>query len=276
MSDIKQTVRDTYSEIARRTAGGCDEGIVTRSNSAAIGYDGTDLQAVPDGSNMGLGCGNPLAIADVKPGETVLDLGSGGGFDCFLAANAVGPTGKVIGVDMTEEMIAAARANAEKGGYGNVEFRLGEIENLPIEDASVDVVISNCVINLVPDKRRAFAEAARVLKPGGRMHVSDLVLAQDPPEWLLEDDAALVNCVGGAIARDEYLALIGAAGFTSVTVDAEHDATTWLNGYLEGQDEGECECECSCCGATMHLPDGLVASLTITARKPELAGPRNP
>jgi SAM-dependent methyltransferase len=276
MSDIKQTVRDTYSEIARRTAGGCDEGIVTRSNSAAIGYDGTDLQAVPDGSNMGLGCGNPLAIADVKPGETVLDLGSGGGFDCFLAANAVGPTGKVIGVDMTEEMIAAARANAEKGGYGNVEFRLGEIENLPIEDASVDVVISNCVINLVPDKRRAFAEAARVLKPGGRMHVSDLVLAQDPPEWLLEDDAALVNCVGGAIVRDEYLALIGAAGFTSVTVDAEHDATTWLNGYLEGQDEGECECECSCCGATMHLPDGLVASLTITARKPELAGPRNP
>jgi SAM-dependent methyltransferase len=261
--DVKQTVREGYGKLAQETDGRYS------APAETVGYDEADLAAVPEGTPS-FGCGNPTAIAGLQPGETVLDLGSGAGFDCFLAAPAVGPTGRVIGVDMTPEMIEKARENAVRAGHTNVEFRLGDIEDLPVESGSVDVVISNCVINLAPDKAKAFAEAYRVLRPGGRMHVSDLVLAQDPPEWLLGDDAALVGCVGGAIAWDDYLALIAAVGFTGVTVDAEHDATAWLNGYLDsqGDEDGEGECECGCCGAACHLPDGLVASLTITARKP--------
>ncbi len=265
--DMKKTVRENYGEIARRATQEQDNGsIVTRSNPEAIGYAGEDLEAVPDGANMGLGCGNPTALADLKPGETVLDLGSGGGLDCFLAANTVGPEGHVIGVDMTEEMIATAQTNAAKGGYANVEFRLGEIEDLPVDDASVDVVISNCVINLVPDKARAFAEAFRVLKPGGRLHVSDLVLDGEAPADLLQSVAAYVNCVAGAVSRQEYLATMAAAGLTEVTVRVEKDARALLN-TCSTPEEG---CGSGCCGSTdlPELPEGLVRSITVSARKP--------
>lgn len=265
MGEMKQTVRDSYGEIARRRAEGQNEGVVARSDAEAIGYAASDLDTVPEGANMGLGCGNPIALADLKPGETVLDLGCGGGFDCFLAANAVGPEGRVIGVDMTEEMIAAARANAAKGGYRNVEFRLGDIESLPVENASVDVVISNCVINLVPDKGRAFAEACRVLKPAGRLHVSDIVLDGEAPEALRESAAAYVNCVAGAVTRQEYLRLMQAAGLTEITIEHEQDATDLLNGCCVADEDGEGCCSCS---LPPEIPDGLVQSITVSARKP--------
>lgn len=268
MEEIKKTVRDNYAEIARRSAAGERDGAVPRSNLEAVGYREADLDAVPHGANMGLGCGNPTAIADLKPGETVLDLGSGGGFDCFLAANAVGPEGHVIGVDMTEEMIAVARVNAEKGGYRNVEFRLGEIENLPVEDASVDVVISNCVINLVPDKAKAFAEAARVLRPGGRLHVSDIVLGGDAPEELLDSTAAYVNCVAGAIRKEEYLRLLECAGLIGITIEREQDATDLLSGCCLPEDGEGGGCCCSCGDEAPQLPEGLVTSITVSARKP--------
>jgi len=221
---------------------------------------------------MGLGCGNPTALADLKPGETVLDLGSGGGFDCFLAANAVGPDGRVIGVDMTADMVAAARANAERGGYGNVEFRLGEIEDLPVQDSSVDVIISNCVINLVPDKAKAFAEAFRVLRPGGRLHVSDIVFDGEAPADLLESVAGYVSCVSGAVTKQEYLGAMAAAGLSDVTVHVERDAKELLNGCCAPADDDEGGC--CCCGSDdlpemLEIPDGLVKSITVSARKPQ-------
>jgi len=185
------------------------------------GYDATDLAAVPEGANLGLGCGNPVAMAALKPGETVLDLGSGAGFDAFLAAQRVGPEGRVIGVDMTPEMIARATSLARKHGYGNVEFRQGDIEALPVDDASVDVILSNCVVNLAPDKAKVFREAFRVLKPGGRVHVSDLVLARPLPEALLQDMDAYAACISGAMLKDDYLAAIRAAGFQGVAVASE-------------------------------------------------------
>jgi SAM-dependent methyltransferase len=268
MEDIKQSVRDNYGEIARRSVEGCEDGIVTRSDPEAVGYREADLEAVPEGANMGLGCGNPTAIADLRPGETVLDLGSGGGFDCFLAANAVGPDGKVIGVDMTEDMIAAARANAAKGGYANVEFRLGEIESLPVADASVDVVISNCVINLVPDKVRAFAEAARVLRPGGRLHVSDIVLNGEAPAGLLESVAAYVNCVAGAVSQQEYLRLMAASGLADITIERELDAADLLNGCCADDESAGCCCSSSS-DPMPEPPADLVRSITVSARKPQ-------
>jgi SAM-dependent methyltransferase len=173
---------------------------------------------VPDGANLGLGCGNPIALASLSEGEVVLDLGSGAGFDCFLAANKVGKSGRVIGVDMTPEMLEKARENAEKGGYSNVEFRLGEIENLPAADNSIDVIISNCVINLSPDKKQVFGEAFRVLKPGGRLMVSDIVLLKELPDFIRDSVAAYVGCVSGALMKDEYLATISGAGFAGVQV----------------------------------------------------------
>jgi arsenite methyltransferase len=189
--------------------------------SKNIGYTDEDLNAVPDGANLGLGCGNPVALASLKEGETVLDLGSGAGIDCFLAAAKVGKTGKVIGVDMTPDMLDKARENARKSGCKNVEFRLGEIENLPAADNSVDVIISNCVINLAPDKKRVFGEAFRVLKPGGRLMVSDLVLLQPLPDFLKESVEAYVGCVAGASIKKNYLADIKAAGFKKVKIDKE-------------------------------------------------------
>ena len=187
--------------------------------SKSLGYSEADVQAVPD-ANLGLGCGNPTAFAELKPGDIVLDLGSGAGFDCFLAAQRVGSSGKVIGVDMTPEMIEKAQANALKYGYLNVEFRYGDIEALPVDDRSVDVVISNCVINLAPDKEKVFREAFRVLKPEGRMYVSDMVLLAELPEDLKNDKDLLAGCVAGAVLKEEYLGLLKKAGF-SVEILAE-------------------------------------------------------
>ncbi|HAK59011.1 MAG TPA: arsenite S-adenosylmethyltransferase, partial [Nitrospiraceae bacterium] len=186
--------------------------------SKKIGYTDADLKAVPNGANLGLGCGNPIALASLREGETVLDLGSGAGFDVFLAAARVGKTGRVIGVDMTPEMIAKAKENAAKGNYGNVEFRLGEIEKLPVDRDSVDVVISNCVINLSPDKRTVFQEAFRTLKPGGRLMVSDIVLLKELPEGIKDSVEAYVGCLSGAIMKAEYMEALKAAGFQEVRV----------------------------------------------------------
>ncbi len=195
----------------------CEGGTRTlKDMSKMIGYTEEEINEVPEGANLGLGCGNPVALASLKEGEIVLDLGSGAGFDCFLAANRVGNDGKVIGVDMTPEMIDKARKNARKGNYENVEFRLGEIENLPAADGSVDVVISNCVINLSPNKKRVFEEAFRVLKPGGRLMVSDIVLLKELPDFIKESVEAYISCVSGACMKDEYLNLIQMAGFQEV------------------------------------------------------------
>ena len=191
------------------------------TTAMAIGYSADELGSIPEDAKMGLGCGNPTALASLKEGEVVMDLGSGGGIDCFLAGNAVGKSGRVIGVDMTPEMIEQARENARKGGYQNVEFRLGEIEHLPVADNSVDAVISNCVINLAPDKAQVYKEAYRALKPGGRVMVSDIVLLKELPESIRNDMTAWACCVGGANMKAEYLATIEAAGFKDVEVVSE-------------------------------------------------------
>jgi arsenite methyltransferase len=221
---IKKIVREGYAEIAKKSKKGsppvssCCGSPQADQISKDIGYSDKELQAVPEGANLGLGCGNPTALASLKKGEIVLDLGSGAGFDCFLAANKVGKKGKVIGVDMTPEMIDKARENAEKGGYRNVEFRLGEIENLPVADNAVDVMISNCVINLSPDKKRVFEETFRVLKPGGRFMVSDIVLLQELPDFIKNSAAGYVGCISGAILKKKYLDLIRHAGFQGINV----------------------------------------------------------
>ena len=225
---IKKKVREGYAKIAKQETSCCgsiDVCCGTANSpveiSKTIGYTDEQLQSVPDGANLGLGCGNPTAIASLKKGEIVLDLGSGAGFDCFLAANKVGPTGKVIGVDMTPEMLKKAKENAKKSGYTNVEFRRGEIEDLPLEANSVDVIISNCVINLSPDKKKVFQEAFRVLKPNGRLAVSDIVLLRELPEKIKNSVEAYVGCISGAILKDRYLQLLKDAGFIDVTVTDE-------------------------------------------------------
>jgi SAM-dependent methyltransferase len=219
---IREMVRDGYAGIARN-AGSCCAGASTNAATIArrIGYTEADVQAIPEGANLGLGCGNPLALAGVQPGETVLDLGSGAGFDALLAAQAVGPAGRVIGVDMTPEMLARAEENAQRVGAQNVEFRRGYIEALPVEDGTVDVVISNCVINLSPDKPKVFREAFRVLRPEGRLAISDLVLTAPLPAGLLRSAESYVGCVSGAMLRGDYLAAIKGAGFSTVDVVAE-------------------------------------------------------
>lgn len=189
--------------------------------SKSMGYSEEEMAEVPDGSNLGLGCGNPVAVASVEEGETVVDMGAGAGFDCFLMANRVGTSGKVIGVDMTPEMLDKARENAEKGEYGNVEFRLGEIENLPVGDNTADAVISNCVINLSLNKERVFQEAYRVLKPGGRMIISDIVLLEELPEIIRNSAKAYARCISGAVLKDEYIQLIEEAGFVNVDIQKE-------------------------------------------------------
>jgi SAM-dependent methyltransferase len=227
--EIKKIVREGYRKVARSSencaaqscycGGGADS---AKTISEKIGYTKEEMQAVPEGANLGLGCGNPIALASLKKGETVLDLGSGAGFDCFLAVNKVGPTGKVIGVDMTVEMVEKANENARKGHYANVEFRLGEIESLPVEDNSVNVVISNCVINLVPDKSAAFKEAYRVLKPGGRLMVSDVVLLKPLPKSIQNSVEAYIGCLSGATMKDNYLKVISKAGFKNVKILEEN------------------------------------------------------
>jgi len=223
--EIKKVVRERYARIVKQESSCCGtiESSCVNNNSTQviskqIGYSEDELKAVPEDSNLGLGCGNPVALASLREGETVLDLGSGAGFDCFLAANKVRKTGRVIGIDMTPEMIEKARENAKKGNYENVEFRLGEIENLPVADNSVDVVISNCVIVLSPDKRRVFSEAFRVLKPGGRLLISDIVLLRQLPDFLKNSIESYIGCVSGAITKNEYIKEIKTAGFHDVKI----------------------------------------------------------
>jgi len=225
---VRQTVRERYGEIAQTGTLGCDSKASSCCDtkakptaeciSAALGYSEEELASAPEGANLGLGCGNPQAIAALQPGETVLDLGSGGGFDCFLAARAVGDSGRVIGVDMTPEMLSKARKNATKAGLNNVEFRLGEIENLPVADGSVDVIISNCVVNLSPDKAKVYQDAFRVLKSGGRLAISDVVATAPLPEQVLNDLALHVGCVAGAAQIDELESMLEQIGFTDIRI----------------------------------------------------------
>jgi ubiquinone/menaquinone biosynthesis C-methylase UbiE len=227
---IRKTVRDGYAKVAKSATPCCTPTPTSCSCSKPtseeiskkIGYSEEEIGSVPEGANLGLGCGNPVALASLRTGETVLDLGSGAGFDCFLAASRVGKNGRVIGVDMTPEMIDRARENAGKGKYQNVEFRLGEIENLPVADGVVDVVISNCVINLSPDKKRVFEEVFRVLRPGGRLMVSDIVLLRALPRSIERSVQAYVGCVSGAEMKDKYLELIKEAGFEEIKVIEEN------------------------------------------------------
>ncbi len=227
--NVKKIVRNRYAKAAKSKVSSCGCAASTGCCSAPtdgqvskmIGYSEDEMNAVPEGANLGLGCGNPTALASLKEGERVLDLGSGAGFDCFLAAKKVGKTGKVIGVDMTPEMLDKARANAKKGKYTNVEFRLGEIENLPVADGSVDVIISNCVINLAPNKKRVFEEAFRALSPNGRLMVSDIVLLKPLPEEVQKNAEAYTSCVAGAEIKDRYLGLMRDAGFKEVKVQSE-------------------------------------------------------
>jgi len=226
--EIKNKVKEGYGRVALENRSCCGAPSSCCGSSASIqtigemiGYSKEEMNQVPEGANLGLGCGNPVALASIKVGQTVLDLGSGAGFDSFLAARAVGEQGRVIGVDMTPEMVAKARENAKKGGFRNVEFRLGEIENLPVPDDSVDVILSNCVINLSPEKPKVFAEAFRVLKPGGKLTLSDVVLLRPLPPVLANSAAAYLGCVAGASLKSDYLDMLAAAGFTDVQVAGE-------------------------------------------------------
>ena len=226
--ETKKMVRESYSGFIKQGSScGCSEGSCCGSTpdaktiSKSVGYTENDIDNVPDGANLGFGCGNPTAIASLKEGETVLDLGSGAGLDAFLAAQKVGPKGCVIGVDMTPDMIGVARINAQKGDFKNVEFRHGEIESLPLDDSSVDVVISNCVINLSPDKSKVFKEAFRVLKPGGRIMVSDIVLKKELPDEIKNSPEAYAACISGACLREEYLGHIRSAGFENISICKE-------------------------------------------------------
>ncbi|MFI4859863.1 MAG: arsenite methyltransferase [Phycisphaerales bacterium JB063] len=238
-------VREKYGETARSGLSSNHAGVAAIAQ--AFGYSADDLKSIPAEANMGLSCGNPIALANLKPGEVVVDLGSGGGLDVFLAANKVGPTGKAIGIDMTPDMIDLARRNAAKGvdgkPYDNVEFRLGEIDALPLPDNSVDVLISNCVINLAEDKAKVFAEMFRVLKPGGRVAVSDIALKQALPEELARNVAAYVGCIAGAIAIDAFEAGLNSAGFNDVAiVDVQAD----LSAYAAVDQQSAC-CSPGCC-----------------------------
>jgi len=262
--NIQQEVQKKYGEIAASSGSCCGpkqtcgcSAPSAEDLSASVGYSAADLASIPEGANLGLGCGNPVALASLKAGETVLDLGSGGGIDCFLAARRVGPKGRVIGVDMTAEMIHLARENAQKGDLKNVEFRLGEIENLPVADGAIDVAIPNCVINLSTDKDRVLAEAFRVLRPGGRFAVSDVLFQGDMgrvPQSLLDNVEAWAGCVAGALEERDYLARLRRAGFA--------DAAVEVTNVYDGAPEN------SCCGAP-ELPNGVrLISGFVRAVKP--------
>lgn len=241
---IRSKVREAYRNIAVAQEGGCAcsasccsapaQALSLIEHSAKLGYEPEELDGVPEGANMGLGCGNPQAIAMLRPGETVLDLGCGGGFDCFIAARRVGPEGRVIGVDMTAEMIDKARHNARKGGFTNVEFRLGEIEHLPVADNSVDVIISNCVINLSHDKEQVCREAYRVLKPGGRLAISDVVAIVDLPEEMRQDTQKVCGCIGGAAAVARLDEMLRRAGFRSIEIEIEEQSKEVIKEWFPG------------------------------------------
>lgn len=272
--EIKQVVKTAYAKIALQSASGCCSssscsgsagsccsGVsAADANSLGIGYTHEDIKSVPQGSNLGLGCGNPIALASLREGETVLDLGSGAGFDCFLAAARVGAQGRVIGVDMTPEMIDKARQNAAQGNYQNVEFRLGEIESLPVTAGSMDVVISNCVINLCPDKQKVFSEIFRVLKPGGRMLVSDMVISQELPDILKNSSQAYVGCIAGAALKKDYLDMICQAGFQKVKVV---DETTFTVEYSVDLPENKASP-----GVAGPSGSSDITSLRVSALKP--------
>lgn len=247
-NEHRQHVRDAYANVARADdAGqGCciessccgvsDDAAINTVISKRLGYSDADISGVPKGADMGLGCGNPKAIAALRAGETVVDLGSGGGFDCFLSAQEVGGTGTVIGVDMTPDMLTKARNNAEKGKYANVEFRLGEIEHLPIADNQADVIISNCVINLSPDKPQVFREAFRVLKPGGRLAISDVVATAVLPEALRKDVGLISGCMGNASLIEDLATMIEEAGFTDVRIEPKNESKDFMRDWAPGNE----------------------------------------
>ncbi len=239
--EIKKAVREQYGAVAKQEKGSCcaptccaPDGTteLQPQNSINIGYSDEALASIPDGADLGLGCGNPTGFADLQPGETVLDLGSGAGIDAFLAAKSVGATGRVIGVDMTAEMIERARVNAAKSDMSNVEFRLGEIENLPVADATVDCIMSNCVVNLAPDKQRVFDEAYRVLRPGGRLAISDILAERPISPTLLSSVQAYVGCVAGAATIDETVAMLEKAGFSTVVVNREPKSKEFIREWM--------------------------------------------
>jgi ubiquinone/menaquinone biosynthesis C-methylase UbiE len=235
-TEVKEHVKKVYGEIAQNQGScGCGCGPSSRDTDIRIGYSEEDLKNIPEDSTMGLGCGNPVALAGLREGETVLDLGSGGGIDVFLAAKKVGAKGRVIGVDMTEEMVNKSRALATKYGYQNVEFRLGEIENLPIDNESIDIIISNCVINLSPDKEKVFREAHRVLKPDGRLLISDIVTEEELPDEVQKNFAAWAGCVAGALEKRQYLDTIKGAGFKKVDIVSQSTFEVELSKELKGE-----------------------------------------
>jgi len=260
-SQIKEMVRTRYGGIAAASGASaccapaasscCGPMTAPQDKALRMGYSAADLAAVPDGANLGLGCGNPQAIAAIRPGETIVDLGSGAGFDCFLAARQTGPEGRVIGVDMTHEMLRKARDNAARIGAANVEFRLGELEHLPIADNTAEVVISNCVINLVPDKAQVFREAFRVLKPGGRLAVSDIVGTAPLPTDLAADPALICGCVAGAATTTQIEKWLNAAGFADIRIGAKPESRELIMGWAPGKGV-----------------ENYVVSAAIEARKP--------
>src|SRR5215467_11482268 len=260
-SQIKEMVRARYGGIAAKTSEAsccapaasscCGPEATSRDKARRMGYSQAELAAVPEGANLGLGCGNPQAIAAMQPGETVVDLGSGAGFDCFLAAQQVGETGRVIGVDMTHEMLKKARDNADRVGAGNVEFRLGELEHLPVADNTSDVVISNCVVNLVPDKQQVFREAFRVLKHGGRLAVSDIINTAPLSAELRSDPALLCGCVAGAVPADRVENWLKSAGFVDVRVTPKAESRELIKDWAPGR----------------NLEDHIVSAI-VEARKP--------
>ena len=266
---LLESVRSKYGAVAESTLSSKDAGV--KAVAEAFGYSTEELTSIPAEANMGLSCGNPTAIASIRPGEVVVDLGSGGGMDVFLASPMVGPTGKAIGIDMTPAMIERARTNAQNGGYTNVEFYLGTIDDLPLADGSVDCVISNCVINLAPDKPAVFREIARVLKPGGRLAVSDIALKAELPPAVAQSMAAYVGCIGGAIKIDDYREGLLAAGFEHVEIV---DSGADLNAYAKVENQAGCCSPAmdrangltvqadSCCSSNVPMPASLQEGLT--------------
>ncbi|MGM0604276.1 MAG: arsenite methyltransferase [Halobacteriota archaeon] len=260
VSETRRAVRKRYGSIAEDATDGCCsetsccQPTELETRTEQLGYDDADVVSAPAGANLGLGCGNPKAIASLQAGETVVDLGSGGGFDCFLAAREVGPAGRVIGVDMTPKMIERARSNAETADTSTVEFRLGEIEHLPIADGVADVVISNCVINLSPEKSQVFEEAFRVLRPGGRLAIADVVLTADLPAEIRGDLDSIAGCVGGASSIDELQSTIERAGFLDVSIDPKSESETFIREWSDD-----------------HDPSEYVVSASITGQKPDRA-----